>query len=134
MVWSPRAILLEVAGGISRLALWIAGGFRVAAPIVAVRMPNRFETAALLAAAVLILVAITRADRRWLLRLSVAPLALAVASLGAREAYRRVRRDVRVTFLDVGQGDAALVEGPGGFTALIDGGGAIDEPSIQASG
>jgi competence protein ComEC len=30
---------------------------------------------------------------------------------------------MRVTFLDVGQGDAAVIEGPRGFVAVIDGGG-----------
>ena len=34
--------------------------------------------------------------------------------------------DLRVTYLDVGQGNAALLELPGGYTALIDGGGYSD--------
>jgi competence protein ComEC len=34
--------------------------------------------------------------------------------------------DLRVTYIDVGQGNAALVELPGGYTALIDGGGFSD--------
>jgi competence protein ComEC len=44
-----------------------------------------------------------------------------------REIIRRTRDDLRVTFIDVGQGDAALVEGPGGFAALVDGGGRYDD-------
>jgi competence protein ComEC len=32
-----------------------------------------------------------------------------------------------MTFLDVGQGDAVLVESPGGFVALVDGGGRYDQ-------
>jgi competence protein ComEC len=57
---------------------------------------------------------------------------------------RLASRDLRVTFLDVGQGDSALVEGPGGFAALIDGGGRYDnsfdtgarivEPVLRARG
>jgi competence protein ComEC len=41
--------------------------------------------------------------------------------------YQRFWRDeLRVTYLDVGQGNAALLELPGGHTALIDGGGFSD--------
>ena len=41
--------------------------------------------------------------------------------------YQRFWRDeLRVTYLDVGQGNAALLELPGGYTALIDGGGFSD--------
>ena len=41
--------------------------------------------------------------------------------------YQRFWRDeLRVTYLDVGQGSAALLELPGGYTALIDGGGFSD--------
>ena len=36
---------------------------------------------------------------------------------------RFFRQDVRVTFLDVGQGDAAVVEFPGSHVMVIDGGG-----------
>jgi competence protein ComEC len=48
--------------------------------------------------------------------------AAALASFGARQACRYLTSELRVTFLDVGQGDAALVEGPHAFAALIDGG------------
>ena len=41
--------------------------------------------------------------------------------------YQRFWNDaLRVTYLDVGQGNAALLELPGGYTALIDGGGFSD--------
>ena len=49
-----------------------------------------------------------------------------------RHLWRRLDPDLRVTFLDVGQGDAALIEGPRGFVALIDGGGASTAASIPA--
>ena len=62
---------------------------------------------------------------------------------GARLA-RRHARDLAVTFLDVGQGDAAVVEAPGGAVMLVDGGGARDgafdpgarivEPFLRARG
>jgi len=38
------------------------------------------------------------------------------------------RRELRVTFLDVGQGDAALVDLPDGQALLIDGGGLVGSP------
>jgi len=51
---------------------------------------------------------------------------------------------LRVTFLDVGQGSAAVIEGPRGFVALVDGGGRYDdsydtggrivEPVLRATG
>jgi len=71
-------------------------------------------------------------------------LVLALASLGVREFRRRHAHDLVVTFLDVGQGDAAVVEAPGGAAMLVDGGGARDgnfdpgariiEPFLRARG
>ena len=60
--------------------------------------------------------------------------ALALALVGGRSASSRAtsrRRSptrLAVTFLDVGQGDAAVVEAPGGAVMLIDGGGTRDGP------
>ena len=56
------------------------------------------------------------------------PLLLTVLSLGLLDggywAYQRFgRTDLRVTALDVGQGSANLLQFPGGYTALVDGGG-----------
>jgi competence protein ComEC len=48
-------------------------------------------------------------------------------SLAARDWARRHDPALRVTFLDVGQGDAAVVEAPGGAVALVDGGGSFDD-------
>jgi competence protein ComEC len=47
--------------------------------------------------------------------------------LFARDWRRRHDAALHVTFLDVGQGDAAVIEAPGGAVAVIDGGGAFDE-------
>ena len=55
---------------------------------------------------------------------------LALLSLGADMAYwmhqRYWRTDFKVTVIDVGQGSSALLELPGGYTLLIDGGGFSD--------
>jgi len=52
---------------------------------------------------------------------------LALAGDAGYWLYQRFRHaDLRVTYLDVGQGNAALLELPGGHTALIDGGGFSD--------
>jgi competence protein ComEC len=51
----------------------------------------------------------------------VAVVAIADTGYWLRERYARSR--LRVTFLDVGQGDAAVVEFPGSAVLLVDGGG-----------
>ncbi len=139
------AVPLWIAGQASRLALAVAEGFRRAAPVILVRLPNLLETALLVASAACLLWALHGScrRRRWL----AAALALALGagtSLAIREIGRRLDPNLRVTFIDVGQGDAALVEGPGGFVALIDGGGRYDnsfdtgarvvEPLLRARG
>ncbi len=66
-------------------------------------------------------------DARWRARLVV--LALACLALAGAEVHLRIaerpRGRVRVTFLDVGQGDAALVDLPDGRLLAIDAGGAV---------
>jgi competence protein ComEC len=59
------------------------------------------------------------------------PLVLTVLSVGLLDVgywtYQRFgRTDVRVTVLDVGQGSANLIQFPGGYTVLVDGGGFSD--------
>ena len=54
-------------------------------------------------------------------RLAVLSLAVAVGSLALAAAHR-TNGSTRITVLDVGQGDAILVEGGGGGRMLIDGG------------
>ena len=62
----------------------------------------------------------------------------------ARDQARRRQPDLVITFLDVGQGDAAVIEAPGGAAPPIDGGGSRDgafdtgarivEPFLRARG
>ena len=120
---------LWIAGVASRAALYGAEGFRRLAPVILVRYPNLFESAALVASAGFLLYGLSRGTGRrgrWLLSAFVA-CALAAGSLVVRDLRRRTSDEMRVTFIDVGQGDSALLEGPGGFVMLIDGGGRYDD-------
>jgi competence protein ComEC len=111
-----------------------------------VRYPNWMETALLTCAAASLLqaLAVERSSRRRWLQGCVLFSLLAAGSLGGREVMRQTSTDLRTTFIDVGQGDAALIEGPRGFAALVDGGGRYDntfdtgarivEPVLRARG
>jgi competence protein ComEC len=60
-------------------------------------------------------------------------LFLVAALLGAqRYTARYLRRDLRITFFDVGQGDGILVEFPGSETWLVDAGGGFGDWNIGA--
>jgi competence protein ComEC len=65
--------------------------------------------------------------RRWLRWVSVSAALAFVIFVGARLVPVFQNDIVRVTVLDVGQGDAVLLELPGGRTILIDGGGLFDD-------
>jgi competence protein ComEC len=140
------ALPLVVAGIASRIALAMSEVFRWLAPVLLVRYPNVWETLLLVTAVACLLQALMLAAghrRAWFVATSLA-LLLAAGSLGAREQSRRVRDDLRVTFLDVGQGSSILIQGPKGFAALVDGGGRYDdrfdtgarivEPVLRAAG
>ncbi|MFL5307344.1 MAG: DNA internalization-related competence protein ComEC/Rec2 [Polyangia bacterium] len=143
-LWAPVGRWpLRLAGAAARLALAIADVFRAHAPIWLCRSPNAVETACATGAGILSLLAVSRRGRA--LWLAAVGCALAAAgSLVARDLARRHRDALVVTFLDVGQGDAAVVEAPGGATMLIDGGGSRDgtfdtgarivEPFLRARG
>jgi competence protein ComEC len=60
----------------------------------------------------------------------VAGLALLVDA-GYWIARRHLNSDLQVTYIDVGQGSSALLELPGGHTALIDGGGFSDNNTFD---
>jgi competence protein ComEC len=125
----PGALALRAAGAAARLALGTAAVFRARAPLLTCRLPNVLETAALTAAAACLLWA-ARANGRARAGAVVAGLVAAVVGAGslvARDWARRHDPSARITFLDVGQGDAAVVEAPGGAVAVIDGGGAFDD-------
>jgi competence protein ComEC len=120
---------LWIAGLASQAALFGADGFRRLAPIILVRYPNLLESATLVAGAGFLLYGLSRGTGRrwrWLLAAVLAG-SLAAGSLVVRDLRRRTADEMRVTFIDVGQGDSALLEGPGGFVMLVDGGGRYDD-------
>ncbi len=138
--------LLTLAGWAARAALAIAEFFRCHAPVWLTRSPNAFETAALSIGFACLLASVRRsASGRGAVGAAAAMLlAVALGSMGVRDLARRWNPNLVVTFLDVGQGDAALVQMPGGATILIDGGGTYDgsfdpgawvvEPFLRARG
>jgi len=91
-----------------------------AAPLASLRVPTPTLVEIALAYALLALPWI-----RAPLRSRIAIVALAGLTLDAAWWLheRRFHRDFRVRFLDVGQGDAAVLELPGGRVIVIDGGG-----------
>ena len=65
--------------------------------------------------------------RHWRWRLQCAGLCSVLVLVGAGWQYLETRtQQLRVTFLDVGAGDAIFVQVPGNHTLLIDGGGTYD--------
>ena len=64
-----------------------------------------------------------RNRKRWAKPALVAICALALVDAGYWVARVKYNKELRISFLDVGQGNSALVEFPGGKKMLIDGGG-----------
>ena len=146
-IWSPLGRWpLALAAVAARLALAIAAGFRTHAPVWVCRAPNPLETFLLIAAGALALIAPTvpGGSRRLTVAAALVCAVVATSSLVVRDLRRRFADTLTVTFLDVGQGDAAVVEAPGGSVMLIDGGGTRDgqfdtgarivEPFLRAKG
>ncbi len=67
--------------------------------------------------------------------LAIAALVLVLVTLAADTGYWVYQRfgstDLRVTVIDVGHGSASLLEFPGGYTMLIDGGGFADNSAFD---
>ncbi|MGD8288599.1 MAG: MBL fold metallo-hydrolase [Gemmatimonadota bacterium] len=67
--------------------------------------------------------------------LHVCAAVLALAACSAPVARGAARDPVRITFLDVGQGDAVVIQAPEGQTALVDAGPGVDVvPALEALG
>lgn len=123
------SLFLLGAGLITRLGAWLVEGIGTW-PYAAVRVvtPTLLELVLLYGLLTYTLCHSTlrqwHAGTRFLLPLLVAAL-LTDSALWTWDRY--FRRDLRVTFLDVGQGDAAVVEFPGSPVMVIDGGGFASE-------
>ena len=104
----------------------LVGAVASVGPLVAIPPPTEFELAAMVVA-VGAAIYWARRGRRARLALgvgAVALLALVASWWCSTELLPRLRSDLTVAFLDVGDGDAAVVELPGGAVWLIDSGGA----------
>ncbi len=125
-VWSAGgALVLDLAVASSGWVVAIADATAAVAPVLVVPPPNAVELAA---CGLIWAVAIAGVRGVWPGR-----TALVVATLGALVLAGSCvvtswlapawRDELRVTFLDVGQGDAAVLELPGGAVWMIDSGG-----------
>jgi competence protein ComEC len=121
--------LIELAGvaaaAIAAFVRWFAGW----APAFRVARPSVIELGAWYAG----LWALAAGGRRG--RLAALACAVVIGgSIGARAAWRAGSSRLTATFLDVGQGDACVVELPHGRVMVIDGGGSFDpafDPGAQ---
>lgn len=113
--------LLLVAGFAARQCAALVAWFSWL-PSLRVPAPTLLECALYYA---LLLTAVAR-RRRWALVL----LATLVAAVGGRAASAYLGTALEVTFVDVGQGDAAVLVLPGRKVVVIDGGGSFD-PSFD---
>lgn len=114
-----RGCTLVATGSLSALTLVARTSASLSWATVGVPPPSALQLAALgLGAAALALGLRLRSVLRY------AALGLLLLELWAR----RPPRELTVTFLDVGQGDAALVRTPEGHTVLIDAGGLVGSP------
>lgn len=112
---------LAVAGPLASALLFLADvGARPAWGAPAVASPGPAGAAAVLGLTVL--AGRARGARRAIL--AFAALALLLLPGPARHAAARLRGGLEVTFVSVGQGDAALLRLPDGAAVLVDGGGA----------
>lgn len=134
VVWPAAGhLLLAVAIAIAGVMMRVAAHIARLTPLLAIPPPTTLE---LFAAGILIAGAVAASRgtvRRWL-ALTVCALSAAVilASYGWTMGVAPGRRTaLRISFIDVGQGDAAVLELPGGAVWLIDAGG---RPFVAAPG
>jgi competence protein ComEC len=115
------SLLLHVAGWLAQVMALFTVGFARLVPAWRVPAPNLVEIVAWYTA----LVALALVGRRAL-RLTMLCALLLIASSLWRAIARATSTTLRATFLDVGQGDACVVELPHGHVMIVDGGGSFD--------
>ncbi|MEX2553103.1 MAG: ComEC/Rec2 family competence protein [Actinomycetota bacterium] len=137
---APATVLGLLAGVVATMSEWLAGpAFKAAGIFVTalewvaktfgrsdlsqVSVPN-FGSFELIAACLGLVAAWLWMIRRsrWARWPAVACAVVAIGSLIAPAAGSSAPSGLRITFFDVGQGDSALVESPGGARVLVDGG------------
>lgn len=122
--WAGGVLLdavIAVAAGTDHVVGVVAG----LAPVFTVYPPDAWELGgAAMVWAGAMAAARAACSRRLACLVMVLGMVVAVASYAVTTRLLPMwRQDVRITFLDVGQGDAAIIELPGGAVWMIDGGG-----------
>jgi competence protein ComEC len=123
------AWLVEAAGLAAAAMAAFVRWFASWAPSWRVAAPSLVEIALYYAA----LAALALGGRRWR-ALGIVCAVLVAAATAARPIAARLSTTLRATYLDVGQGDACVVELPHGRVVIIDGGGSFDpafDPGAQ---
>ena len=108
-----------LAGQLLRIGVAVVATF-AALPAASIDVPTPSPVELMLLYGLLVGLLLDGTLRRAVIALALSGLLVDAASWGARAVGPGT---LRVTFLDVGQGDAAVVELPGGHTLVVDAGG-----------
>jgi competence protein ComEC len=134
---TPASLLMWLAGFVLEKSLYLIHLFAMV-PFSSLKTvtPSYLEMVAYYALAMAVIVLMGRGESSPEFRKKMAALAaLAMVIMGIDAAYwiqhRFLHRDLRITYLDVGQGNSALIEFPKGKCMLIDGGGFSDNDSFD---
>ena len=121
---AERGCALAASGALAMVRVVAHGFARVPWGTVPVPTPTAGQLAAIAIGAFATVRAVTRRPWRWALACASAVVLLEVLAR-ARGCPTGV---LRVTMLDVGQGDAAIVDLPDGSALVVDGGGLVGSP------
>jgi len=121
---AERGCALAASGALAMVRVVAHGFARIPWGAAAVPTPTAGQLAAIAIGALATARAVTGRPWRWVL-----PCVVAVASFEVEARARGSPTGVlRVTMLDVGQGDAAIVDLPDGTALVVDGGGLVGSP------